>query len=1133
MMRNEDPVAYFEDWARTLLRAESPVLSLPPLPGAALALLIRALSRVGRLPLALVADGVEAMDTCLRDLYAAAPPDAAAIFRYAPRDTQRHCRDAESIEEAGERWRALTALRDAEAAPPILVTCVSALLQYAPDPAALRRATAPLAVGDRLDRDTLLRRLTDGGYESVPEVDRKGAFAVRGGLVDLWSPQDEWPCRIEFCDDAVESLRTFDPATQRSRDRLARAAVFPTPAWEASAAPADGSRGSLAVTEHFPPSSLWLWLDADTHEERAAAICHNRAETCPDEKSATWSEVQAAVAARPGWRHFRVADCADGPPVEQTGREKPDAEAEDPLSVLRSDMLALSGLAMPGAEGGAPPAPDVREAFRASLIEQCFGLIREGQTVVFSFDTQGGLDHFRKQTAERAAALKPRSAARRLILRKGSFSEGFSSRALGLTLVAEADLYGRSAARRLAPGRSGRKQVGMGERLGSWTDMGAGDLVVHALHGVGRYLGLFEIVFQGQRQEVLTVEYADGAKLHVPVSQAHLLSRYVGLSRRQAQLHRLGGSKWKRDKEAARRAIYDMAAQLLETQARRDAHPGHVFRPDHPWQREFEASFPFRETPDQERAIAEVKADMESARPMDRLLCGDAGYGKTEVAIRAAFKASLEERQTAVLVPTTVLAQQHFEVFRERMAPYPIRVEMLSRFCGARRQTETLAALADGSADVVIGTHALLQPGVRFKDLGLVVIDEEQRFGVRHKEWFKHLRSQVDVLTLTATPIPRTLYMSLTGARDMSLLQTPPSERLAIETRVAPNTDDVVRSAVLRELNRNGQVFYLHNRVMTMERMRRRLERLVPEARLIVAHGQMPTHALEDAMRRFTQGEYDVLLCTTIIESGLDIPAVNTILIDRADRFGIADLYQLRGRVGRSRHQGYAYLLLPPGGVADGDARERIRALREHAHLGEGFKLAVRDLEIRGAGNVLGAQQSGHIAAIGFELYCQMLQHSVADLKNETPPPIIDAEVVLDFISATPYGAADEAAYIPASYIEQEKLRIGLYRSLAQATSENALSDLRLAWSDRFGAPPVPVERLLKIARIRIMASRRKVRRVETRGDHLILISGETFWKPNGRFPGIAAPTADGRLDRIVETLAQYPAPRANIASGA
>ncbi len=558
-------------------------------------------------------------------------------------------------------------------------------------------------------------------------------------------------------------------------------------------------------------------------------------------------------------------------------------------------------------------------------------------------------------------------------------------------------------------------------------------MVVHVQHGIGKFLGLKNLPASSRWQgragtplpavehfqdgahgvtrpteesgtECLVIEYAparpgdEPPKLYVPVSEAYLVGKYVGVGRAHPPLHTLGGTRWARAKEQAERAVRDVAAELLRIQAARETQPGHACKPDTQWQREFESAFIYEETPDQLTAIAETKADQERAKPMDRLICGDVGFGKTEVAIRAAFKCVMDGRQAAILVPTTVLAQQHFNLFRERMADYPVRIELLSRFRTRREQQRVVRDLANGAIDIVIGTHRLIQSDITFKELGLVVIDEEQRFGVLHKEKFKRLRTLVDVLTLSATPIPRTLYLALTGARDMSTIQTPPHDRLPVETIATQYDERVIRDAIQRELDRGGQVFFLHNRVMTIEMMRSKLQTLVPDARIVVGHGQMDADELEEVMTKFVNGEADVLLSTTIIESGLDIPNANTIIIDRADRFGLSDLYQLRGRVGRYKHQAFAYLLLPRHASLLNDVRKRISAIRQYSTLGSGFKIAMRDLEIRGAGNLLGAEQSGHITAVGFELYCQLLKQSVSSLKGEKVKPRVDVRMKLDFL---------------------------------------------------------------------------------------------------------------------------------------
>ena len=566
----------------------------------------------------------------------------------------------------------------------------------------------------------------------------------------------------------------------------------------------------------------------------------------------------------------------------------------------------------------------------------------------------------------------------------------------------------------------------------------------------------------------------------------------------------------------------DLAASLLETQAQRATHKGIASSPDTTWDHEFEAAFPYEETPDQHTVIDEIRVDMQSNRPMDRLICGDAGYGKTELAMRAAFKTVMQERQVALLVPTTVLAQQHFDTFRERMSPYPINIAMLSRFCSASERADTIDSLQKGTTDIVIGTHALIQPKISFKKLGVVIIDEEQRFGVKHKEQFKKVRSLVDVLTMTATPIPRTLYMSLTGARDLSLLQTPPRQRVPIDTRVVRDSDETIRNAILHELHRNGQIYFLYNRVMTIDAMYERLQRIVPEARIAVGHGQMPAKQLANIMHEFSAGKHDVLLCTTIIESGVDIPRANTILIHRADRFGIADLYQLRGRVGRSNRKAFAYLMLPSHGNVDSHARKRISAIRTHSGLGAGFRLAMRDLEIRGAGNMLGSAQSGHIAAMGFSLYCQLLKRTVARLKGEPLPNLVDVELRLDFIDLSIHSEDSlSGACLPLSYIEDDQQRLGVYRRIAEAVDENEIKDVRNDMRDRFGSMPPQTERLIRLNEIRIHAAARNITRIECRNKQLRFYRDNKLMNINGQ--NASGSTPDQTLKNLKNFICRIP----------
>ncbi|MSU61809.1 MAG: transcription-repair coupling factor [Pedosphaera sp.] len=773
----------------------------------------------------------------------------------------------------------------------------------------------------------------------------------------------------------------------------------------------------------------------------------------------------------------------------------------------------------------------------------------------------------------------------------GALARGFLSHEAKLVVVTDAEIFGRYKVQRPRRLKSPHAVAARSALDIDFTDLAEGDFVVHLQHGIGRYLGLQMMPSTPKRrdaapapspqtpdttggQECLVIEYAAGEigqpapKLYVPVTESHLVSKYVGAGKAQPALNTLGGTRWAKTKIQAEEAVRDLAAELLTIQAARESQTGHAFPQDAPWQREFESAFLYEETPDQMRAIVQAKADMESPKPMDRLICGDVGYGKTEVAIRAAFKAVMGGRQVALLVPTTVLAQQHFNTFRERMADYPIRIEQLSRFRTRREQQQVLEELAAGAVDIVIGTHRLIQEDVQFKDLGLVVIDEEQRFGVLHKEKFKMLRQMVDVLTLSATPIPRTLYLALTGARDMSTIETPPQDRLPVETIVTQYDERLIRDAIQRELNREGQVFFLHNRVGDIDTVALRIKALVPKARVLVGHGQMGSDDLEEIMTKFVNGEADVLVSTTIIESGIDIPNANTIIIDRADRFGLSDLYQLRGRVGRYKHQAYAYLLLPRHAQLLSDVRKRISAIKQYSSLGSGFKIAMRDLEIRGAGNLLGAQQSGHITAVGFELYCQLLKQSVSALKGEKVKPRVEVQVRLDFLAMRPGGEGGKnskfqapssksnrnqplinipreiasyvgdpsddsesaipssqpsvppaAAYIPLKYISEPHQRIEIYRKLAGVADKAGLDALRAELRDRFGKLPPGVELLLQVSELKSLASERGVSVIESKDDKLMLTRHGDFIMMGGKFPRLTKKEAKGRLGEIKKLL--------------
>jgi transcription-repair coupling factor (superfamily II helicase) len=709
----------------------------------------------------------------------------------------------------------------------------------------------------------------------------------------------------------------------------------------------------------------------------------------------------------------------------------------------------------------------------------------------------------------------------------GSLNHGFTYPAAQVAVLCDAEIFGRyqsPSARRLslrrARLRGGRVPI-------DFTELAEGDLVVHVEHGIGKYLGIQELTQGGTKRECVVLEFAEGARLYVPFEQAFLISRYVGIGKRFPPLSNLGDAKWSRVKKAAETAVFDYAARLLSLQAQRTTLAGFAFLPDSKWQREFEASFLYTETVDQLRAIEETKRDMETDQPMDRLICGDVGFGKTEVAIRAAFKAVMSGKQAAMLVPTTVLAQQHFETFRQRMSDYPIRVAMLSRFLSAAEQRKTVAAIQDGSIDIIVGTHRLISSDIQFKDLGLVIIDEEQRFGVRHKELLKERFKLIDVLTLSATPIPRTLYLSLVGAKDMSSIDTPPPNRLPVETVVCGYDERIIRDAIQRELRRRGQVYFLHNRVHSIERVRNRVQELCPAARVDIGHGQMEEEELESVMQRFVQGDIDVLISTTIIESGLDIPNANTIIIDRADRFGLADLYQLRGRVGRAQHKAYAYLLLPRDLMAAGAARSRINAIKQYSGLGAGFKIAMRDLEIRGAGNILGTAQSGHIVNIGFDLYCQLLQQAVEKLKGKKAAKRSETFLRLDFVitNESEFVTARKElapAFVPSDYIAQPQTRIEAYKKLAAVGTVDQLQRLKAEWRDRFGPLPQEVKNLLILNEIRLVAGREKIARIEVKASKVMVTRGGDYLLIGDRFPRLTSTDPQSSLAELLSLLTRF-----------
>ena len=985
--------------------------------------------------------------------------------------------------------------------PPFIVANVIALLQKTFSPADLKARTRRLRRGDKIAPLDLIEWLEAQGYEPEAQVSQKGETALRGGILDIFPPTSPWPVRLEFFGDELESLREFDPLTQISRGAIPEITV--PPAGELGILNRE-LRNAPAATP--PLATLLDYLPADS----IFVLCG------PDRLSLRANEYESQIP--PGDPFF--SPWHDFPRAARQRQITVVQITEGEIGVPPSDPLQFSSLEVfrPLAERALDP--QIAEARRREFFAQLHRWLRQDFFVHVFCNNDGERRRFQEIWRESGF-----STEKNLRLHLGTLSRGFICDQLKLVVVTDAEIFGRYKIQRPRKLKSPHALAARSALDIDFTDLEEGDLVVHLQYGIGKFLGLKNLPAAARpplhgvppvETECLVIEYAPAnpadqpPKLYVPVSEAHLVGKYVGAGRAYPPLNTLGGTRWMKAREQAEHAVRDVAAELLSIQAARDTRSGHAFKPDSPWQTEFESAFIYEETPDQLTAISQTKSDMEKPKPMDRLICGDVGFGKTEVAIRAAFKAVMDGKQAAILVPTTVLAQQHFNNFRERMADYPVRIELLSRFRTRRGQSRVIRDLAAGAVDIVIGTHRIVQDDIAFKDLGLVVIDEEQRFGVLQKEKFKRLRTLVDVLTLSATPIPRTLYLALTGARDMSTIQTPPHDRLPVETIVTQYDERVIRDAILREISRGGQVFFLHNRVMTIDTVCARLQSLLPGARIVVGHGQMDADRLEEVMTRFVNGEADVLLSTTIIESGLDIPNANTIIIDRADRFGLSDLYQLRGRVGRYKHQAYAYLLLPRHARLLTDVRKRISAMKQYASLGSGFKIAMRDLEIRGAGNLLGAEQSGHITAVGFELYCQLLKQSVASLKGEKIKPRVEVSVKLDFL---------REKTLPEDYLAESHHRIEIYRKLAQANEKTALENLRNELRDRFGPIPPPVETLLQIAELKILAADKSVSAIEVADDKLMLTRNSDYLTLGGKFPRLTKKDPKARLKEIKRFL--------------
>jgi transcription-repair coupling factor (superfamily II helicase) len=1038
--------------------------------------------------------------------------------------------------------------------PPLVVTSTRALMQKTIPVADFCASLSTLHVGQRIVLNDLLAGWLDIGYRESSVVEEPAYFSRRGGILDIFPPSRTLPVRIELFGDEISSLRTFDPLTQRSEERIADFDIVPAHEALTRLAPSAAEvirqidfsschpvaqRGfeedlaRLSRAESFRGVEFYLPF---FYPQPASPLDYLSADGLlvvedPVELSAVISDLeQQAIELE---RDLRQQGELPRTYQQENSRATPTssrpyfARAELTDNLHSRPHLVLGHTAWPDDPTPAPEVqPDLSLNHSPSSGHGTFGF---AQAPVYGGQVKRLIDDLVKQqqSGERVV-LVSRQAARLADLLteqdiphlhgtaipssgdvvetladlprqednqmpppgsvsvvRGSLAEGWILFADNLeddlsaseythqpvvtcTLLTDTEIFGyhkpeprrRPKARRPVTPES------------FFADVQPGDHVVHIEHGIGVFRKLVKLDLEGIEREYLQVDYAENDKLYVPIHQADRLSRYVGVDDRPPHLNRLGAADWNIVKRRAKRAVEEIASELLEIYAAREIAPGHAFSPDMPWQQELEAAFSYIETEDQLRAIEQVKADMEKPKPMDRLICGDVGYGKTEVALRAAFKAAVDGVQVAVLVPTTVLAQQHYQTFVERLKPYPILVEMLSRFRSKKEQKEILSGMRNGTVDIVIGTHRLLQKDVELKNLGLLIIDEEQRFGVSHKERLKKMRTELDVLTLTATPIPRTLHMSLTGVRDMSTIDTPPEERLAVKTTVAEFDETLIRTAILRELDRGGQVYFVHNRVMGIEQMAQRVTRIVPEAAIAVAHGQMPERQLERVMVDFMSGKSDVLVCTSIIESGLDIPNANTIIINRADRFGLAQLYQLRGRVGRGAVRAFAYLLTPKNYNLGEAAHKRLQAIAEASELGAGFRIAMRDLEIRGAGELLGARQHGHITAVGFDLYCRLLAQTVRELKGEAPGRLTSDEAMAYLIPLTEGTQINLPlpVYLPEDYVPEESLRLQLYRRMAGLLNQEEIAAMTQELEDRFGELPEPVANLLYQLRLKALA---------------------------------------------------------------
>ena len=1017
-----------------------------------------------------------------------------------------------------ERMETLTGLLNGKKS--IIITSCLALLQDVPSPDEFQQCTALLHTGEERDMMELMRQLHSLGYERTEMVEFRGEFSARGGIIDIFPVTADTPVRIEFFGDEIVSIRTFEIHSQRSEASRELQQIFISAASESSIRARTNHDKEGMLLDFFQQEPIVIW-----HEFKQIIREVNR-----------WKDedILPDIIKHPGLRFSTVRQQTKKMGAlfaQELEMDVPEPQQGTATEVVTAPLTLVPAKGDRITEENAKPYQYNLRAFAGQIQHWR----EEGFAVTVACSTDADKDRLVELLEREVDIPREWYTAVTAVL-----SDGWIVPEIRQALVTDDEIFQRIYTRRR---RTRRIRKGKTAPIENIATINQGEYVVHINHGIGRFEGIRLVNLDNVEREMILVRYADEALLYVPLGQAHLIERYISVGDMTPELDSLGSGRWATRRRRAEKAVLDLAADLLERQAQRDALKGYAFSPDTEWQLALEKAFPYAETPDQEQAIHEVKHDMEASRPMERLICGDVGFGKTEVAMRAAFKAVLDGKQVAILVPTTILAQQHWHTFSERMAEYPIRVEVLSRFVPARQQKKIIQGLSEHKVDVIIGTHRLLSKDISVPNLGLVIVDEEQRFGVRHKEKLKRLRSQVDILTLSATPIPRTLYQSLTGARDMSTILTPPEERTPVKTLLIKNDMKIIREAIMRELARGGQVFFLHNRVQTIDSVSEKIQKLIPSARVAVGHGQMNEKELSETIEDFTEQKFDILVCTMIIESGVDMPNVNTIIIDNAHMFGLADLYQLRGRVGRSNRQAYSYLVVPTQLSLDSNARHRLKAILENTALGSGYAIAMKDLEIRGAGNLLGPEQSGHIASIGFSLYCKLLQRAVQLLKSghlktkldsvrqeddsgkeQEPAGKIDwRKTIPEF---KPHTEEVEihipfAGNIPEEYVASAALRLDLFRRIGSAKKAGQLRNLEHEMRDRFGPLPADTILALRIAEARTHARIRGVELIEVMDGKVILRRKGKILSPTGTFPRVNPAKPLESMDVILAYLSQ------------